>query len=246
MRMPFKASPQHTELRATIALAVPVVFVQLGFMAMGAVDTLMVGRLSATMLAAVALGNLYFFNVSIFGAGALMALDPLVAQAVGARDMDAVTHAMQRGIVLSIALAVATSLVLAPAATLLQLLHQPHEIVPDAARYLRISIVGTLPFLAFVVLRQSLQAMHRVAPIVVTIIVANLSNAGLNWVFVYGHLGSPALGVAGSAIATAISRWSMMILLLAFAWRELEPNLVPFHREVFEWPLLRQIGRAHV
>ena len=63
--MRIKASGGHSsELRATLALAIPVVTVQLGFMAMGAVDTLMVGRLSARMLAAVALGNLYFFNVS--------------------------------------------------------------------------------------------------------------------------------------------------------------------------------------
>jgi len=236
-----KASGEHSELRATVSLAVPVVIVQLGFMTMGAVDTLMVGRLSATMLAAVALGNLYFFNVSIFGAGTLMALDPLVAQAVGARDMDAVTHAMQRGIVLSIALAIATSLVLAPAATVLRFLHQPAEIVPDAAGYLRISIIGALPFLAFVVLRQSLQAMHRVAPIVVTIVVANLSNAGLNWVFVYGHLGSPALGVAGSAIATAISRWVMMLLLLALAWRDLAPHLLRWRRDSMEWIPLKSM-----
>ena len=236
-----KASSHHSELRATVALAVPVVFVQLGFMAMGAVDTLMVGRLSATMLAAVALGNLYFFNVSIFGAGALMALDPLVAQAIGARDMDAVTHAMQRGIVLAVALAVATSVVLAPAAPLLRLLHQPAEIVPGAAGYLRISIIGTLPFLTFVVLRQSLQAMHRVAPIVITILVANLSNAALNWVFVYGHLGSPALGVAGSAIATAISRWVMLLLLLALAWRDLAPHLMHWRRDSTEWAALRNM-----
>jgi MATE family multidrug resistance protein len=236
-----KVSSEQSELRATVALAVPVVFVQLGFMSMGAVDTLMVGRLSATMLAAVALGNLYFFNVSIFGAGALMALDPLVAQAIGARDMDAVTHAMQRGIVLSIALAAATSIVLAPAGTLLRLLHQPSEIVPDAAGYLHISIIGTLPFLAFVVLRQSLQAMHRVAPIVVTIVVANLSNAVLNWVFVYGHLGSPALGVAGSAIATAISRWVMLLLLLALAWRDLAPHLLNWRRDSLQWTPLKNM-----
>src|SRR5215831_10520136 len=229
MRMPFKASPQHTELRATIALAVPVVFVQLGFMAMGAVDTLMVGRLSATMLAAVALGNLYFFNVSIFGVGTL------VAQAIGAGDMDAVARAMQRGMVLAIALAIGTSVVIAPAAPALRFLHQPAEIVPDAAAYLRVSIVGTLPFFAFVVCRQSLQAMHRVAPIVVTIVVANLCNAALNWVFVYGHLGSPTLGVVGSSIATAISRWIMMLLLLALSWHDLAPHVLPLRRESRQW-----------
>jgi MATE family multidrug resistance protein len=241
MRMPFKASPRHTELRATIALAVPVVFVQLGFMAMGAVDTLMVGRLSATMLAAVALGNLYFFNVSIFGAGTLMALDPLVAQAVGARDMDAVARAMQRGMVLAVLLAIAMSVVLAPVGSVLRLFHQSPEIVPDAAAYLHISIAGALPFMAFVVLRQSLQAMHRVAPIVVTVLVANLTNAGLNWVFVYGHLGSPARGVAGSAISTAISRWIMMLLLLALSWRDLAPHLLPMHRDSWRWPPLKSM-----
>ena len=92
---------------------------------------------------------------------------------------------------------------------------------------MRISIAGVLPYFAFVVLRQSLQAMHRVAPIVWTMVVANLTNAALNWVFVYGHLGSPALGVAGSAIATAISRWLMTLLLLVLAWSELRPTLVP-------------------
>src|SRR5262245_14107320 len=241
MRMPFKASPQHTELRATIALAVPVVFVQLGFMAMGAVDTLMVGRLSATMLAAVALGNLYFFNVSIFGAGTLMALDPLVAQALGAGDTEPAARAVQRGLVLSLALSLVTSLLLAPAGALLRALHQPSEIIGDAAAYLHISIAGAVPFLAFVVLRQSLQAMHRVAAIVWTIVLANLTNAGLNWVFVYGHLGSPALGVAGSAIATAISRWLMMILLLAFAWRHLAPTLRPIRPGTLEWPPMRRM-----
>jgi MATE family multidrug resistance protein len=240
MRMISKASQPHSELRATVALAVPVVFVQVGFMAMGTVDTLMVGRLSAIALAAVALGNLYFFNVSIFGAGTLMALDPLVAQALGAGDSDAVARAVQRGLVLALALSVMTALLLAPATWVLQAAHQQPEIVPDAARYVRISIIGALPFLAFVVLRQSLQAMHRMAPIVWTVIAANISNASLNWVFVYGHLGSPALGVAGSAIATAISRWLMMILLLLLGWKELAPSLRPLRADSFR---LKPIAR---
>src|SRR5947209_6888375 len=99
MRMTSKASAEageRSELRSTVRLAVPVVFVQLGFMTMGVVDTLMVGRLSARVLAAVALGNLYYFNVSIFGQGTLMALDPLVAQAIGANETDSVSRAIQR------------------------------------------------------------------------------------------------------------------------------------------------------
>ena len=226
-----------------VSLAVPVVLVQVGFMSMGVVDTLMVGRVSARVLAAVALGNLYFFNVSIFGVGTLMALDPIVAQAVGAGDVDGVSRAMQRGLLLSLALSVVTALLLAPASVALRALHQPAEIVDDAAAYVRISIAGVVPYLAFVVLRQSLQAMHRVAPVVWTMVAANLTNAGFNWVFVYGHLGSPALGVAGSSIATAISRWVMTILLLIVAWPELRPNLVPIHAGIGQWGPLRRMLR---
>jgi len=237
-----KGSDARAELRATVTLAVPVVFVQLGFMAMGVVDTLMVGRVSARVLAAVALGNLYFFNVSIFSVGTLMALDPIVAQSVGAGDDEAVARAMQRGLVIALALTVATSLLIAPARPALVAFHQPAEIIGDASAYLYISIAGVLPYFLFVVFRQTLQAMHRVASIVWTVIAANLTNAGFNWVFVYGHLGSPALGVAGSAIATAISRWVMLILVLALSWKELRAPLLPMRSGIVGWaPMWRML-----
>ena len=239
MRIRSKTEGERSELRSTVALAVPVVFVQLGFMAMGVVDTLMVGRLSARALAAVAIGNLYFFNVSILASGTLMALDPIVAQALGAGDEEMVARSAQRALLLSLGLSVVMTLVLAPAPQILTFLHQPAEVVPDAGLFLRISMIGVAPYLAFVVLRQSLQAMHRVAPVVWTVIVANVANAGFDWVFVYGHLGSPALGVAGSAIATAIGRWLMLLVLLATAWPELRPHLTPIRPGIIErGPLL--------
>src|SRR5204863_6379190 len=93
--------PERSELSATFTLALPMVLVQVGMMAMGTVDTLMVGHVSGDVLAAVALGNIYFFNVSIFGTGTLMALDPLVSQAVGASDEGSITRATQRGAILA-------------------------------------------------------------------------------------------------------------------------------------------------
>src|SRR5687768_18139961 len=74
------------ELAAMVRLSVPVVTVQCGLMAMGVADVAMVGRLGAEAIAAVALGNVYFFSVAIFGQGVLMALDPIMAQAIGAGD----------------------------------------------------------------------------------------------------------------------------------------------------------------
>lgn len=230
----------ESELRAMITLAFPLVLVQIGLMAMGVVDTIMVGHVSARVLAAVALGNLYFFNVVVLSMGTLMALDPVVSQAIGARDGAAVTRAVQRGVVLSLLLSVFTALLMLPVHTVLVLTRQQPAIIVDTAAYVYISIPGALPFLLFVVFRQTLQALHRAAPIVWTLIGANALNAALNWVFVYGNLGSAPLGAPGSALATMVSRWVMALALLALAWPTLRVYLAPFRRETWQLvPLAR-------
>jgi MATE family multidrug resistance protein len=218
-------------MRDMVRLALPVAGVQLGIMAMGVVDTIMVGHVSPAALAAVALGNLYFYVGGIFGQGTLMALDPVIAQAVGAGDQAAIARAVQRGVLLALALTIATCLAFIPVEPILGLLRQPREAVPDAARYVQISLPGVFPFYAFIVFRQSLQAMGRVAPVLWTVLAANLLNIALNWVFIFGHLGSPALGVAGSSLATSISRWVMAVTLLVFSSRELWPRLRPWRPE---------------
>jgi multidrug resistance protein, MATE family len=230
------------ELGALLRLAAPVVLVQVGLMAMGMVDTIMVGHLSATALAAVALGNIYFFGLSMFGMGTLMSLDPVVAQAVGARDGPAVVRAIQRGVLIALALSAVMSLLLLAAGPFFRFLGQPRDVVPVSAAFCHVSIPGAFPFLAFIVLRQSLQAMRRMIPIVITVLVANAANAALNWVLIYGHLGSPPLGVVGSAWSTSVSRWLMAGGLLAFAWRDLRALLLPWRREAFQLlPLKRMV-----
>jgi MATE family multidrug resistance protein len=225
-----------------LQLALPVAAVQLGIMAMGVMDTIMVGHVSPVALVSAALGNLYFFIAGIFGQGTLMALDPVVSQAVGARDDVAISRAIQRGIVLSLALTVVTCATFVPVAWVLTALRQPPEAIPDAALYVRVAIPGVFPFYAFVVLRQSLQAMNRVAPVLWTVLAANVLNAGLNWVFIYGNLGSPALGVGGSSLATSISRWAMALMLLAVAGRDIYGRLTPWRPDTGAiGPLIRML-----
>ena len=112
-------SPWRQEVAAQLRLAVPVVVIQVGLMMMGVVDTMMMGRVSATHLAAVAIGNTLTFAFLSFGLGVLQVMDPVVSQAFGARDDRAISRAMQRGILLALALAVPISLALLPARPLL-------------------------------------------------------------------------------------------------------------------------------
>jgi MATE family multidrug resistance protein len=234
--------PTRDELRALLTLAVPVVTVQVGMMLMGVVDTLMVGHVSPAALAAVALGNLYFFAVAIFGMGVLMGLDPIIAQAVGARDEPAIARGVQRGMLLAALLATPAMILLWPAGHVFRWLEQPADVVPLAATYARFVIPGVLPFLFYAVLRQTLQAMGRLRAIVITIVAANLLNILLNYALVYGHFGMPALGVAGSSIATTCSRWIMALLLLGLSWPVLRRHLLPIRPEVFTLaPLSRML-----
>jgi len=232
----------RTATRDLVRLALPVTTVQVGMMTMGVVDTAMVGRVGAADLAAVALGTMYFFLISILGLGILMAVDPIIAQGAGARDDAAVARGVQRGLLLAVVLGVVASLLHLPAAAVLALLHQQPEVVPIAGAYVRALIPGILPFFVFSVFRQSLQALHHTRALVIAIVVANVANVFLNWVFVFGHLGLPALGAQGAGIATSLTRWLMALGLLAAAWPLLRPLLLPIRPEIWQRePLLRII-----
>ncbi len=234
--------PKPVDLKALVELGAPVTLVQLGLMSMGAVDTVMVGRVSAAGLAAVALGNLYFLMMAVFGQGVLFALDPVIAQAVGARDSSGVAHGVQRGLILGVALAALAMLLMIPVNPLLTLAGQPEEVVPIAVQYVHGLILGVFPFYAFGVFRQSLQAMGRVRAIVLTVLVANVLNAGLNWILIFGNFGSPRLGAVGSAWATSLSRWFLLGLLVALAWSQLRPTIRPWRRASFDLePIIRFI-----
>lgn len=216
-----------TPFRSLLRLALPIVGVNVGMMLMGAVDTIMVGRVSPEALAAVALGNLYAFAVAMFGVGILLALDPILSQAHGAGEADAFAVGVQRGLVMALVLALPISAAMLLAEPLLRLARQPADVLPLAGTYCRVLIPGMLPFLLFNVGRQTLQVLHRVGPVLWTILIANLANVVLNKWLIFGGAGVPPLGVAGSAWATSLSRLLMVFLLLWLARRELLPLLHP-------------------
>lgn len=244
--------PSRSQIVALLRLALPIVIVQVGLMTMGVADTIMVGHVSAEALGAVALGNIYFFGASIFGMGALLALDPIAAQAVGAGDHEEVARAIQRGLLLAAGLCLPVTLVLLPVASVLRVMAQPEALVRLATPFCLIGIAGLPGFFAFVVLRQGLQAQGRIRAIILSVVLANLANIFFNWVFIYGHLGSAPLGVVGSAWATVIGRTLLPLLLLGFDWTHLKGQLFPLRSRLTArgplWEMLKlgaPIGFQH-
>jgi MATE family multidrug resistance protein len=107
----------------------------------------------------------------------------------------------------------------------------------------RASIPGVFPFLAFLVLRQALQALSRIGPVVVAIVGANVLNAGLNVLLIYGAGPVPALGAVGSAWASTVSRWVMVAGLLLVGGRELRRLVFAGVRGAVTVPLLARTLR---
>jgi MATE family multidrug resistance protein len=191
---------------------------ELGWMAMGVVDTIMVGPLGPQAISAAGVGNSMHIAFAIFGMGVLLGLDTLVSQAFGARDIRECHRLFFDGMSLAGLLAVPLMILLVLVWFLIPHLGFHREVKPLLESYFGVILLSTPFLVAYATCRRYLQGMHVVMPLMFALITANLINAGANWVLIYGHLGFPALGVTGSAWATVISRIYMLCVLLTAVW----------------------------
>jgi MATE family multidrug resistance protein len=213
-----KLNTLRTELPPTLRLALPLVLAELGWMSMGIVDTMMVGRLpnSATAMGAVSLGSSIFIVFGLFGGGMLLGLDTLVSQAFGAGKREDCHRSLINGIYLSLVL---TPLLAAPVWVLPRWLRSAEvspEVLGLAIPYTKVLVIGLFPLLLYFAVRRCLQAMNMVKPVAFALVTANLINALGNWILIYGKWGFPALGVVGSAWSTAIARAYMAVVLVGY------------------------------
>jgi MATE family, multidrug efflux pump len=199
-------------------LAWPLALANLGWMTMGIVDTVMVGRLSAEAIGAVSLGGVIFSTAGIFGGGVLLGLDALVPQAYGAGDVED----CHRSLVNSIYLAIPLSAFLMAALWLLAPEMKRWGINPSVLSqtipYLNALIWGTPPLLLYFAFRGYLQGMNVVKPMMFALVSANLVNVVGDWALIFGHLGAPALGAEGAGWATCLSRVYMAAALGVSVW----------------------------
>ena len=231
------------EARRVAALAVPVALAQLAIMSMGFVDLVVVGRVSVEAFAAVALANPWQYATLLFANGILMGLDPLVAQAHGAREGERAAVALQQGLVLALLMSPWVILAWTQTEEVLLLLGQDPKLAHEAERFLLVQIPSVPFFLAYAALRQYLQGREIVRPVLWVVLLGNAVNGLANWILVFGHWGAPPLGLIGSGLATSLTRIAMLAagvgLMLAF--RLHEGAWIPWSRRAFEGAGLRAL-----
>lgn len=206
----------NTHIKETLKLAVPISVGQLGHVMLGVVDSMMVGKVGSASLAAASLVNGIFFLILVIGIGLSMAATPLIAIAKGSGKFDdcgkILNHSLAANIIFSIALMAVTF----GFSFFIPYLNQPGEVVKEAIPYLQVLSLSVIPFILFQTYRQFLEGLSIPTPPMYVAILANLLNAFLNWIFIYGHFGFPAWGLFGAGVATTLTRWMMSATLLYF------------------------------
>jgi len=227
-------------------LAIPVVMAELGWMTMGLVDTLMVGRIGPEAIGAVGIGSSLFMAICIFAMGLLLGLDTLVAHAFGAGRLDECHRWLASGVTLSLLLSIPITIVILVLSSALSGWGLDPAVLRLTQPYLDVLAWSIPPLLLYASFRRYLQGMGSVRPVTAALVFANVLNAFVNWLLIFGHLGAPAMGVRGSAWATVGARIVMAaVLLVVIVYRErslVRSRLTAVRsrgtRTVSGWPIL--------
>jgi MATE family multidrug resistance protein len=222
------ASPRRNDFRLTLRLALPLIMAEVGWMSMGVVDTIMVGRLpnSAIAIGATGLGQSLYHVVAIVGGGLLLGMDTFVANAYGREDLHDARSTLLNGLAVAIVMTPILMLAVACWPALMRRFGISVELVGPMRPFLTALNWGTLPLLGYFALRRYLQAVNVAVPIMFALISANIVNVVGDWALIYGHLGFRAEGITGSGWSTCFARiYMVLVLALTLVWVESRRSL---------------------
>ena len=231
------------ESRTTIRLAIPLIVGQLGQMLISLSDTLMLGWLGVTELAACSFANTLIYLPMMFGIGMSMAVSIRVSQARGANDPPAARAALRHGLYITLALGLLT---LATAFALLPFLgmfKQDPKIIAIVPDFFLILAASMIPAMASMTVKNHADAMNRPWPVFWISMGGVALNIALNWILIFGKLGMPALGLEGAAVATLIARTASLGGMIFWCVRN--PGLkewIPIHWfRVPDWSAVKDL-----
>ena len=206
--------PYTKEFKYNIKLATPVILGMLGHTMVAFIDNIMVGQLGTAELAAVSLGNSFMFIAMSLGIGFSTAITPLVAAADSEGDFVSGKSSFKHGLFLCIVLGVLLFAMVFFAKPVMYYMDQPEIVVNLAMPYLNLVAASLIPLIIFQAFKQCSDGLSMTKYPMYATILANVVNVILNYLFIFGKLGFPQLGIVGAAIGTLVSR----VIMLLYLW----------------------------
>lgn len=235
-----------SELKQLNRLATPLLTAQLLSTGTGTVDTIMAGNYSATDLAAVAVGASLWMPLSMILAGLMIAVTSMVARLHGAGNPERIAPVVQQGIWLGLGVSLLALLILRfGAGGLLALFGVETAVAGISEDYLAAVALGMPAAAIFHGMRSYCEGMGQTRPYMISCLLAFLLNIPLNYGFIYGHWGLPALGGVGCGWATACVMWLQVLVLSRFVANPVRFAGVRLFAawQSPQWTQLRQVAR---
>ena len=230
--------------RRNLKLALPVILSQVGQITVQLADTAMVGNYGgddATPLAAVAYATSIFFIIFIASMGVTFGLTPLVGEHYAKGNKAYASQLLRNGFVLFAFVGVITTALLYAIRPLFRIMGSVMissgsdasigEVIDLALPYYDIIIWSIFPIMIWGTIKQFLEGIGNTQIAMVTIIVSNLINIFLNWVFIFGHLGFEAMGAIGAGVATLVARVVQCLIMVVYFLYT--PKFREYTRELF-------------
>ena len=213
-----KTALYRSDIKTNFLLAYPVMISMLGQVMTGVADSVMVGWIGATPLAASSFANIFFSLPLFFSIGVSYAITPLVAEAHGAKNTNGIIETLRNGFLINMVIGATMVILIFSIEKTLFHMGQPHEVVSLGIPYLKIVSLSIIPTMIFQTFRQFAEGLHRTRMAMVIVIVSNLINIALNYVLIYGKFGAPEMGLYGAGLATLIARMVMGIWMGAYVY----------------------------
>ncbi|MDG2387163.1 MAG: MATE family efflux transporter [Flavobacteriaceae bacterium] len=241
--MTFSFNRYTKEFRHNLSLAYPVIIGLLGHSFVQLVDNIMVGQLGTAELAAVSLGNSFFFVAMSLGIGFSTAITPLIAETDGANDVTSGRKVFIHGLILCAFLGLLLSSAVLVSKPLLYKMGQPEEVVELAYPYLEWIGISLIPLIFFQGFKQFSEGLSHTRPAMYATLLANVINVILNYFLIFGFWIFPKMGVEGAAVGSLFARCAMLVFMVLYV--RFSSKFVAYVRQISfqkpKWELFRKI-----
>jgi multidrug resistance protein, MATE family len=206
----------QTELREFLKLAIPLASAQVAQSATGFVDTIMMGRMGADVLAGGGLAAIIFMAITMTSTGMVMGVSPLIAEAFGAGQKTRIQQIARQGLWLAMLVSIPMMIFTGQLDRWMIYAGQTETTVKLANVYLDIMLWGLFPAVGFAALRSTVSALSQARPIMLIVVVGTAFNVVWNYILGFGKFGFPQMGLAGLALASVLALWGMFLALALY------------------------------
>ncbi|KMK51458.1 multidrug transporter [[Actinobacillus] muris] len=214
MQSHWHAYPENA--KRLFKLSLPIFVSQLAASGMGLADIIMAGLVSDNDVSAIAVSNSIYFPLFLLVLGILNAITPTVSYLNGSNQRPLIAHQIRQGVWIVLSLSVPLIFIYLNSHLILDFMQTPAAFSQKSQDYLFALSFGVIPALLAVNLRCMNDGLSNPKPAMLITFFGLLLNIPLNYLFIFGHFGLPALGAVGCGVATAIVNWVMFLMILHY------------------------------